>query len=102
MVGSKLKKCVIAGMCGLAAAGILAGCGNSSSDSGKMKVGVVQIVQHPALDAANKGFLNALNEAGLKDKIEIDQQNAEKRQRDEEQPFDDVIAHYSFSFIHQV
>ena len=33
---------------------------------------------------------------------EIDQQNAEKRQRDEEQPFDDVIAHYSFSFIHQV
>lgn len=77
MVGSKLKKCVIAGMCGLAAAGILAGCGNSSSDSGKMKVGVVQIVQHPALDAANKGFLNALNEAGLKDKIEIDQQNAQ-------------------------
>ena len=77
MVGSKLKKCVLLGLCGLAAAGILTGCGNSSSDSGKMKVGVVQIVQHPALDSANKGFLDALNEAGLKDKVEIDQQNAQ-------------------------
>ena len=42
-----------------------------------MKVGVVQIVQHPALDDANKGFLAALNDRGLSDKIEIDQQNAQ-------------------------
>ena len=62
------------------AAGVIAGCGNnsgSSGNSGKMKVGVVQIVQHPALDESNKGFVDALNESGLKDKIEIDQQNAQ-------------------------
>lgn len=43
----------------------------------KMKIGVVQIVQHPALDESNRGFVDALAARGLKDKIEIDQQNAQ-------------------------
>ena len=42
-----------------------------------MKIGVVQIVQHPALDESNRGFVDALAARGLKDKIEIDQQNAQ-------------------------
>lgn len=80
MVGKSWKKILAVGICGLMAAGVIAGCGNnsgSSGNSGKMKVGVVQIVQHPALDESNKGFVDALNESGLKDKIEIDQQNAQ-------------------------
>lgn len=80
MVGKNWKKILAVGICGLMAAGVIAGCGNnsgSSGNSGKMKVGVVQIVRHPALDESNKGFVDALNESGLKDKIEIDQQNAQ-------------------------
>lgn len=77
MEGKKWRT-LAAGLLGAAAAGVLAGCGGSSGSSeGKMKVGVVQIVQHPALDDANKGFLAALNDRGLSDKIEIDQQNAQ-------------------------
>lgn len=78
MEGKKWRTLLAAGLLGAAAAGVLAGCGGSSGSSeGKMKVGVVQIVQHPALDDANKGFLAALNDRGLSDKIEIDQQNAQ-------------------------
>lgn len=80
MVGKNWKKILAVGICGLMATGVIAGCGNnsgSSGNSGKMKVGVVQIVRHPALDESNKGFVDALNESGLKDKIEIDQQNAQ-------------------------
>ncbi len=78
MEGKKWRTLLAAGLLGAAAVGVLAGCGGSSGSSeGKMKVGVVQIVQHPALDDANKGFLAALNDRGLSDKIEIDQQNAQ-------------------------
>ena len=78
MEGKKWRTLLAAGLLGAAAAGVLAGCGGSSGSSeGKMKVGVVQVVQHPALDDANKGFLAALNDRGLSDKIEIDQQNAQ-------------------------
>ncbi len=78
MEGRKWKALAAAGLLGLAAAGMLSGCGGASDSSGgKMKVGVVQIVQHPALDDANKGFTDALAKRGLSDKIEIDQQNAQ-------------------------
>ena len=79
MAGKKWKKILAAGLCGLMAAGLIAGCGGSDGgkSDAKMKVGVVQIVQHPALDESNKGFVDALNEQGLKDKVDIDQQNAQ-------------------------
>jgi putative ABC transport system substrate-binding protein len=49
--------------------------GTAKSASGKKyKIGVLQLVQHTALDASNKGFLAALNDAGLN--CDIDQQNA--------------------------
>ena len=44
------------------------------------KFGVVQLVEHPALDAANKGFVDALKEKGLAEKIAFDQQNAQADQ----------------------
>lgn len=81
MAAKQWKKVLAAGLVGLMAAGLVAGCGGSgeksSGGSEKMKVGIVQIVQHPALDDSNRGFVDALNKRGLADKIEIDQQNAQ-------------------------
>lgn len=78
----------------LVLAGALAGCAGSSStqkastpapeakpateapatDDTTYKIGVLQLVQHDALDASNKGFFAALDDAGIK--YEADQQNA--------------------------
>ena len=46
------------------------------------KVGVCQLVEHPALDAANKGFVEGLKKAGFQDGVNlfIDQQNAQADQ----------------------
>lgn len=75
-------KCGIAAA--LAAAALISGgCGGQSSGqsgdaSGKIKIGVVQIVQHGSLDEANKGFVDALKERGYgPDKVVIDQENAQ-------------------------
>ena len=57
----------------------LAACGskdsNTNSGDKTYKVGVVQLVQHEALDAATKGFTDALQEA-LGDKVEVVVKNA--------------------------
>ena len=70
------------------AAGALAGCGDgkaapgSTGASGKTgsgyKVGVLQLVEHGALDQTNKGFVAALDESGIS--YTIDQQNAQNDQ----------------------
>ena len=78
------KRVVVAAAAALMAVGLLAGCGSdSSNDSGAnktYKVGVVQLVEHPALDAANKGFVDGLASKGFKDNVKIDQQNAQADQ----------------------
>ncbi len=69
-----------------AAAGLaLAGCGGtdagadgSASGSGSYKIGVLQLTQHAALDAANAGFIAALDESGIS--YTADQQNANNEQ----------------------
>ena len=57
----------------------LAGC---SGESGKIKIGVVQLVEHPALDASYQGFVDALKDAGYVDgdKITISYQNGQGEQ----------------------
>uniref|UniRef100_UPI000A89D535 ABC transporter substrate-binding protein n=1 Tax=Clostridium sp. NkU-1 TaxID=1095009 RepID=UPI000A89D535 len=45
-----------------------------TADGKQFKIGVLQLVQHAALDATNKGFIKALDEAGLN--YTVDQQNA--------------------------
>ena len=57
----------------------LAGCGEAASD-GTYKVGVCQIVEHPALDAATQGFEDALKEKLGEDKVTFDVQNAQGEQ----------------------
>lgn len=46
----------------------------AGTDDQTYQIGVIQFNQHPALDAANKGFFKALDDAGVKYKA--DQQNA--------------------------
>lgn len=75
------KRAALAAVVGIAATGLLAGCGqDAQKDSGtKYRVGLVQIVQHPALDEAARGIADGLAKKGLvegKD-ISIDRQNAQ-------------------------
>ena len=64
------------------------GCQSAATDSGQTastgdaqnyKIGVIQLVEHAALDAAYKGFVDGLKEAGFEDgkNITIDYQNAQ-------------------------
>ncbi len=54
----------------------LAGCGaNTAKNDGKYTVGICQLVQHDALDAATKGFKEALTEE-LGENVTFDEQNA--------------------------
>ena len=50
----------------------------SAAASGSYRIGVLQLTQHAALDAANEGFIAALDEAGID--YEADQQNASNDQ----------------------
>lgn len=59
------------------AAAILTGCGRQADGKAAdkiYKIGVLQYVQHNALDASNEGFFKALDDLGVKYKA--DQQNA--------------------------
>lgn len=58
----------------------LAGC--SKSGDKKIKIGVIQLVEHSALDANYKGFVDGLKEAGYEDgkNISIDYHNAQGEQ----------------------
>lgn len=83
-----LKKKILMGAAAiLVAAGLAAGCGGDQQAGGKTdsgskiyKVGIVQLVEHPALDAANKGFVEGLASKGFKDNVKFDQQNAQADQ----------------------
>ncbi|KAB3523560.1 sugar ABC transporter substrate-binding protein [Corynebacterium sp. zg254] len=58
---------------------VLAGCGGTDSASGDTyKIGINQLVQHPALDSAVKGFKEAFDEAGIT--AEFDEKNANGEQ----------------------
>ncbi len=69
---------------------LLSGCGNKeipinnesteTTQTGKpIEIGVTQIIEHPALDSARLGFIDALASKGLKDgeNLKIDFQNAQ-------------------------
>lgn len=80
-----MKK-ILAALCALLAVAFF-GCKekSASSDSSaakKIKIGVIQLVEHPALDAAYKGFVDGLAAEGYVDgdNISIDYQNAQGEQ----------------------
>nr|WP_092072840.1 ABC transporter substrate-binding protein [Dendrosporobacter quercicolus]NSL48868.1 ABC transporter substrate-binding protein [Dendrosporobacter quercicolus DSM 1736] len=82
MVKKLLRKKMIAlGLGAVLAVGAIAGCGGETKEAGGAvyRVGVLQMVQHGALDAANNGFVDGLASRGYKngENITIDQQNAQ-------------------------
>lgn len=67
---------------------LLSACGSStneeSNESGSeekenVKVGIIQLVEHPSLDAAREGFIEALKDAGYEEgkNLTLDYQNAQ-------------------------
>lgn len=73
----KLISLVLAAVMALSLVACGSGSKDKDTDTGDKtyKVGVVQLVQHEALDAATKGFTDALKEA-LGDKVEVVKKNA--------------------------
>lgn len=78
-MNKKIKKIVAVAISGVMLASVFAGCAKTDTpkqdDTKTYKVGICQLVQHPALDAATKGFKDALSEK-LGDKVEFVEQNA--------------------------
>ena len=74
MVGKKKIGMLLVGILTVSA---LVGCGSNSKDDVK-EIGVLQLVQHTALDKSNEGFIAGLKEKGYEEgkNIKIDQQNA--------------------------
>ena len=84
--GTKMKALTAALLLMLAAGA--AGCGGGDKKAAapaaekKYNVGIVQLVEHAALDAANKGFVDGLAKNGFKEgkNITFDRQNAQADQ----------------------
>ena len=57
--------------------GLLAGCGSDNSGNKVYNIGICQLVQHVALDAATQGFKDALTEKLGAENVKFDEQNAQ-------------------------
>ena len=80
----KLSKKIVSLLTVTALAASLTACGSSNGKSGSdssgkktYKIGICQLVEHNALDAATKGFKKALTDKLGKDNVEFDEQNAQ-------------------------
>lgn len=83
MIGRRSLIAVAVALTGSAIVGGLSGCGKeeAAQQGGKtlIPIGIVQLVEHEALDAANRGIVDALAERGYKEgvNVTIDRQNAQ-------------------------
>ena len=82
----KLRNLLSVGMGALLAAGLFSGCGTDSQQAASgektYQIGIVQLVEHNALDAANQGFVDGLKERGFEEgkNVTFDKQNAQADQ----------------------
>ena len=81
----KSMKGLVIGASLVMALGLLAGCGGekkAAPEKKMVKVGIVQLVEHSALDAANKGFVDGMAANGYKENenVTYDRQNAQADQ----------------------
>jgi putative ABC transport system substrate-binding protein len=80
------KRIVALGLALTLALGLVAGCGGAGDKKPAAKkmynVGIAQLVEHAALDAANKGFVDGLASKGYKEgqNVKFDKQNAQADQ----------------------
>ena len=82
---SRNLKMLAAGVMLTLAMGVLAGCGGEKKEAAKkdkFNVGIVQIVEHAALDVASKGFVDGMAAKGYKEgeNVTYDRQNAQADQ----------------------
>ncbi len=82
---SRNLKMLAAGVMLTLAMGALAGCGGEKKEAAKkdkFNVGIVQIVEHAALDVASKGFVDGMAAKGFKEgeNVVYDRQNAQADQ----------------------
>lgn len=80
----KLSKKIVSLLTVTALVTSLTACGSSSEKSGSessdkktYKIGICQLVEHEALDAATKGFKKALTDKLGEGNVEFDEQNAQ-------------------------
>lgn len=71
-----LKKVLAIVLAAVLVCGVCAGCGGSKDDS-KYKIGIVQLTEHPALDAATQGFKQAIIDELGEDAVEFDYQSGQ-------------------------
>ena len=76
-----MKKLLAMTMTVVLCIGMMTGCGSKEEKTEKevYNIGICQLVEHPALDAATEGFQDALKEL-LGDKVTFDVQNAQGEQ----------------------
>ncbi|APB31637.1 ABC transporter substrate-binding protein [Vagococcus teuberi] len=76
-----MKKKMLSSLVGLAAVGLLVGCGNNSAetDSSVQRIGILQYMEHKSLDKAREGFIAELKDEGYEDgkNIKIDSLNSQ-------------------------
>ena len=82
MNSRKFRKGIAMAAIAVMSMGMLAGCGggeDAQQDAEMYKVGVVQLMQHGALDQSNKGLIDGLAAEGFVEgeNIKVDQQNAQ-------------------------
>ena len=81
-----MKKLLVAALAMATATALLAGCGGDKKEApkaaAKVNVGIVQLVEHAALDAANKGFVDGMKAKGYEEgkNVTYDRQNAQADQ----------------------
>lgn len=85
LLKSKKLKALTAGVMLTLAMGLISGCGGEKKEAAKdakVTVGIVQLVEHQALDAANKGFVDGMAAKGYKEgeNVTYDRQNAQADQ----------------------
>lgn len=71
-------KRLILTLCILLCAGLIfAGGSKDSADDGKITIGIAKIVQHDALDAVEKGVMDAVKDAGIDAKFDLQNANGD-------------------------
>lgn len=73
----KISKKIVSVLTATALVTSLAGCSTGGSSSAEYTVGICQLVEQEALDAATQGFKDALTEKLGEGKVEFDEQNAQ-------------------------
>ncbi|MHC6201804.1 ABC transporter substrate-binding protein [Breznakiellaceae bacterium SP9] len=73
-----MRRVIIAALgCVLCISSVFAGGSGDKTGTATVKIGIAKIVQHPALDAVERGIVDAMNEAGVKATFDLQNANGD-------------------------